>query len=325
MRAPDFWQTDGILARTLAPLGAVTAWLTARRLERADEYRPAVPVICVGNIVAGGAGKTPVAVALARRLLAVGRQPHLLTRGYGGTEVGPRAVDRDRHDAARVGDEALLLAAEAPTWVAHWRPDGAVAAVEMGADIIIMDDGFQNGTIAKDLSLVVVDGPYGFGNGHPIPAGPCREPPATGLARADAVVIIGDDRTHVADLAEAAGAVVLRARLRPGPEAADLAGRKVVAFAGIGRPEKFFETLRQCGARLVTTNAFADHHPYARSDIEDLLAEAEANEAILITTAKDHVRLAADLRPRVQVLTVSLEWQDPAQLSPLFDRIGVSA
>ncbi|TAN72611.1 MAG: tetraacyldisaccharide 4'-kinase, partial [Magnetospirillum sp.] len=275
--------------------------------------------------VAGGAGKTPVAIALARRLLAVGRRPHLLTRGYGGSEVGPRAVDLDRHDSMRVGDEALLLAAVTPTWVARWRPDGAVAAVQMGADIIIMDDGFQNGSIAKDLSLVVVDGPYGFGNGRPIPAGPCREPAAVGLARADAVVIIGEDRTDVAAQAAAAGVTVLHAGLRPGPEAAELMGRKVVAFAGIGRPDKFFDTLRQCGARLVTTNAFPDHHPYTRAEIEDLLAEATANEAVAITTAKDHVRLAADLRARVQVLTVTLDWHDPDQLSPLFDRIGVSA
>ena len=324
MRAPDFWRDDGALARGLAPLGAVYAWVVARNLERAEEYRPAVPVICIGNIVAGGAGKTPVAIALARQLLAVGRRPHLLTRGYGGSEVGPRAVDLDRHDFARVGDEALLLAAEAPTWVARWRPDGAVAAVEMGADIIIMDDGFQNGSIAKDLSLVVVDGNYGFGNGRPIPAGPCREPASVGLKRADAVVIVGDDRTGVSEQAAAAKLIVLHARLIPGPEGADLMGRKVVAFAGIGRPDKFFETLRQCGARLVTTNAFPDHFCYARPDIEDLLAEAEANEAVLITTAKDHVRLAADLRARVQVLTVSLEWRDPDQLPPLFDRIGVS-
>lgn len=325
MRAPDFWQADGPLARALAPLGAVYAWAVARNLERAGEYRPAVPVICVGNIVAGGAGKTPVAIALARRLLAVGRKPHMLTRGYGGSEVGPRAVDLDRHDSRRVGDEALLLAVEAPTWVARWRPDGAVAAVEMGADIIVMDDGFQNGTIAKDLSLVVVDGAYGFGNGRPIPAGPCREPASVGLKRADAVVIVGDDRTGVAAQAGQAGVAVLHARLLPGPEAAGLMGRKVVAFAGIGRPEKFFDTLRQCGARLVTANAFPDHHPYTRTEVEDLLVEAEANEAILVTTAKDHVRLAEDLRRQVQVLSVSLDWCDPDQLSPLFDRIGVSA
>lgn len=324
MRAPEFWRGDNALATCLAPLGAVYAWAVARRLDKAEEYRPAVPVICVGNIVAGGAGKTPVAIALARRLLAAGRKPHMLTRGYGGTEVGPRAVDLDRHDAARMGDEALLLAQVAPTWVARWRPDGAVAAVEMGADLIVMDDGFQNGSIAKDLSLVVVDGGYGFGNGRPIPAGPCREPAARGLERADAMVIIGEDRTGAARLAEARGLPVLRARLTPGPEAAALMGRKVVAFAGIGRPEKFFETLKSCGARLITTTAFPDHHAYDRREIEDLLAEAAANDAVAITTAKDRVRLPADLRDTVAVLSVTLDWDAPHLLTPLLDRIGVT-
>lgn len=325
MRAPDFWRDDNPMARLLAPLGAVYAWAVRRNLENAEEYRPAVPVICVGNIVAGGAGKTPVCIALARRLIVAGAKPHFLTRGYGGTEVGPRAVDLDRHDFARVGDEALLLAREAPTWVARWRPDGAVAAAQMGAGLIVMDDGFQNGTIAKDLSLVVADGEYGFGNGRVLPAGPCREPPERGLERADALVVVGEDRRGLGGLAAARGLPLLAARLVPGPEAAWFEGRKVVAFAGIGRPDKFFATLRQCGARLTSTHSFPDHHAYERKDVEALLAEAEANEAAAVTTAKDAVRLPADLRARVRVLSVTLDWEDPSLLTPLLDRIGVRA
>jgi tetraacyldisaccharide 4'-kinase len=325
MRAPDFWHKDNAIARLLGPLGAVYGWAVRRNLERAEEYRPAVPVICVGNIVAGGAGKTPVGIALARRLIAAGVKAHFLTRGYGGTEVGPRAVDLDRHDSVRVGDEALLLAREAPTWVARWRPDGAVAAAQMGAELIIMDDGFQNGSIAKDLSLVVVDGEYGFGNGRTMPAGPCREPPDQGLARADAMVVIGEDKCGLAELARAHDLPLLAARLVPDRDGADLMGRKVVAFAGIGRPEKFFATLKQCGARLTADHSFPDHHPFTRADIEALLAEAESNEAILVTTAKDAVRLPADLRARVTVLSVALDWEDPSLLTPLLDRIGVSA
>lgn len=325
MRAPDFWRNDNSLSRLLAPLGGIYAWAVRRNLANADEYRPAVPVVCVGNIVAGGAGKTPVCIALARRLTAKGLRPHFLTRGWGGTEVGPRAVDLDRHDAARMGDEALLLAREAPTWVSRWRPDGAVAAAQMGAEFIIMDDGFQNGSIAKDLSLVVADGEYGFGNGRVLPAGPCREPPLRGLERAHALVAVGGDKAGLAEIAARTRLPLLRARLSPGPEGAQLAGRKVIAFAGIGRPEKFFATVKACGARLTADHAFPDHHAFERREVEALLAEAEANEALPVTTAKDAVRLPADLRSRVFVLGVTLEWENPEVLDRLLDGIGVPA
>lgn len=319
MRAPDFWHRPSLPSRLLAPLGTVYAWAVARRLAEAEPYRPAIPVICVGNIVAGGAGKTPVCMALVDRLRARGRVPHVLTRGYGGSEVGPRAVDLLRHDAARVGDEALLLAAHAPTWVARWRPDGAVAAAEMGADILVMDDGFQNPTIAKDLSLVVVDGAYGFGNGLPMPAGPCREAIRDGLARADAVVLMGDD---VAGIAGRFGDLpVLRARLVPGPEAESFRGRKVVAFAGIGRPAKFFDTLESCGAELVGAHSFPDHHAFDRAELTELVDQAKAQGALLATTAKDAVRVPSDLRPALSVLTVRLEWDTPEALDLLLDRV----
>jgi len=325
MRAPEFWRQDGPLAQALAPLGALYAWGAARRLERAEQYRPAVPVICIGNVVAGGAGKTPVAIALAKRLIAAGRQPHFLSRGHGGTEIGPRAVDPVRHDAARVGDEPLLLASCAPTWVARDRPEGAVAAVATGADLIVMDDGFQSGRVAIDLGLLVVDGTYGFGNGRVIPAGPCREPPERAFSRADALVIVGEDRAGLAERAAAANLPAIAARLVPSADAPELAGRRVIAFAGIGLPEKFFATLRGVGAGIVASHPFPDHHPYTRAEIEALLAEAEAADALAVTTAKDRVRLPPDLRARVLALPVELEWRDPACLTPLFDRIGVVA
>ncbi len=320
MRAPEFWARDGAAPRLLAPLAALWAWAGARRLAAAECYRPAVPVVCVGNVVAGGAGKTPTVLALVKAFAARGRAAHVLTRGYGGTEVGPRAVDPVRHNAARVGDEALLLAAAAPTWVARCRPDGAVAAVAMGAELLVMDDGFQNGSVAKDLSLLVVDGAYGFGNGRVIPAGPCREPVARALARADAVVLVGDDRTGLAG--RLGGVEVLRARLVPGPEAADFAGRKVLAFAGIGRPDKFFATLAAAGAELVGRVAFADHHPYAAAEIAGLAERARVAGAVLVTTAKDSVRIPEALRPAAAVLTVTLEWDDPAALARLLARVG---
>ncbi|CAA7620104.1 tetraacyldisaccharide 4'-kinase [Magnetospirillum sp. UT-4] len=323
MRAPEFWRTDSLAARLLAPLSALYAGAVARRLAGTVPVRAPVPVICVGNIVAGGAGKTPVCLALADMLAARGARPHLLTRGYGGTEAGPRLVDPLRHDAARVGDEALLLAARAPTWVARCRPDGAVAAAEMGAGVVVMDDGFQNPSLHKDLSLVVVDGGYGFGNGRVIPAGPCREPVAIGLDRADAVVLVGDDQTGV--LAVLAGRTVLRARLVPGPEAEALRGRRVAAFAGIGRPAKFFDTLAACGAELAAARSFPDHHPFARAEILRLLDEAIALDAIAVTTAKDAIRLPPDLRPRVMVLTVALQWEDTGTLDRLLGRLEIPA
>ncbi|MGE5477032.1 MAG: tetraacyldisaccharide 4'-kinase [Bacteroidales bacterium] len=319
MRAPDFWHHPSLASRLLAPLGSLYAWVVARRLAEAEEYRPAVPVICVGNIVTGGAGKTPVCMAVVERLRARGRQPHLLTRGYGGSEVGPRAVDPIRHDAARVGDEALLLAQCAPTWVARWRPDGALAAAEMGADILVMDDGFQNPSIAKDLSLVVVDGAYGFGNGLPMPAGPCRETVAAGLARADAVVVVGEDKAGIAG--RCGDLPILQGRLVPGPEAAGFKGRKVVAFAGIGRPAKFFATLEDVGAELVATHSFPDHHAFTRAELAELVAEAERHGALLATTAKDAVRVPQDLRAALSVLTVRLEWDTPEALDLLLDRV----
>ncbi|CDK97343.1 Tetraacyldisaccharide 4'-kinase (Lipid A 4'-kinase) [Magnetospirillum gryphiswaldense MSR-1 v2] len=315
MRAPDFWRHDGLWPRLLAPLGGLYARAGRRRRLGGEGFAAAMPVICVGNIVAGGAGKTPVCLAVARHLQERGRQPHFLTRGYGGTEAGPRLVDPLRHPASRVGDEALLLAAQAPTWVARHRPDGATAAAEMGAQVLIMDDGFQNGSLRQDLALVVVDGGYGFGNGRVIPAGPCRESVEEGMARATAMVLIGDDLTGAATMA--GGKTVLRARLCPGPEAADLAGARVVAFAGIGRPEKFFATLRQAGADVVATHAFADHHPYGRADVERLRQHAASLNAQLWTTAKDAVRLPAWVRADVRVLTVTLAWDDSAAINAL--------
>jgi len=319
MRAPEFWHADGWLPRLLSPLSAVYAWGGARRLAGAETFQARMPVICVGNIVAGGAGKTPVVASLVDRLKQRGRHPHVLTRGYGGTEAGPRAVDPTRHDAARVGDEALLLAAHAPTWVAHWRPDGAVAAAEMGADVLVMDDGFQNGSLLKDLSLVVVDGGYGFGNGRVIPAGPCREPIAAGLARADAVVMVGDDRTGACS--RLGDVPLLRAKLVPGPEAALLQGRRLVAFAGIGRPDKFFDTLDACGGDIVAAHSFPDHHPYSRADVAELAGAAAAADALLVTTAKDAVRVPEDLRPALTVLTVRLVWYDTGALDRLLDTV----
>lgn len=312
MRAPDFWRTGGAAAALLAPLGAVYALGGRLRQAWVTPDRVAVPVICVGNLVAGGAGKTPVALAVAERLRRRGIDAHIVTRGYGGKETGPLRVDPSQHTAADVGDEPLLLAARGPTWIARWRPAGARAAVSAGARAIVLDDGHQNPSLAKDLSLVVVDGGYGIGNGRVIPAGPLREPVARGLARASALVMLGHDCTHVAALA--GGLPVLRAQLVPGPEAPYLRARDLVAFAGIGRPEKFFETLTAIGGFVRAQYAFPDHHPYKHGEIERILRKARELSALPVTTAKDAVRLPTELRHQVRVLSVELAWEDEALL-----------
>ncbi len=311
MRSPLFWQAGGWRAMALAPLGGL--WAAGGWLRRAfaRPYRSSIPVICVGNLVVGGTGKTPVAIAIAEYFKEQGGAPHLLSRGYGGSAKGPVLVEPDRQDASEVGDEALLLAASAPTWVGGNRALSARAAEVAGATCLILDDGLQNPTLEKDLSLIVVDGGFGFGNGRLLPAGPLREPIGRGLRRAAGLVLIGPDRTGVAD-GRASGLPILRARLAPGPEFSQLKGRRVLAFAGIGRPEKFFESLRAAGLEIVGTREFADHHPYRDGEIDALLDEATSLEALPVTTVKDAMRLPPNARARVHALPVHIEWEDRA-------------
>ncbi|MCH7544632.1 MAG: tetraacyldisaccharide 4'-kinase [Proteobacteria bacterium] len=321
MRAPEFWRGDGgVWPALLAPLAHAYGAAGAARHALTEPVKASVPVICVGNLVTGGAGKTPVALALGAYLKALGKEVHFLTRGYGGSERGPVRVDPGRHGVAEIGDEALLLAARAPTWVARNRVGGAEAAAEDGAGIVVMDDGFQNPSLAKDVSLLVVDGGFGFGNGRVIPAGPLREPVETGLGRASAVVLIGEDSSGVEERIAMARArlgrtpPVLGARLAPGANAGEIAGRPVVAFAGIGRPEKFFATLEEIGCPLSATHAFDDHHLYTSDEVMAICEQARELDALPVTTGKDYVRLPEAARPMVKVLGVELQWSDEAAL-----------
>jgi tetraacyldisaccharide 4'-kinase len=314
--APDFWTRPGLVAQLLEPLAWANEAAGGVRRALTRPWRAGVPVLCVGNLVAGGAGKTPVVLSLARIFSERGRHPHLLSRGYGGSEAGPLAVDPQRHGAAEVGDEPLLLARAAPTWIARDRVFGARAAIAAGAGLIVMDDGFQNPGLAKDVSLLVIDGAYGVGNGRVIPAGPLRERVPAALKRADAVVLMGEDETGI--LALLGQMPVLRARLVPaGPP---LAG-PVIAFAGIGRPQKFFRTLAETGASLVARHAFADHHVFTETELARLAAEAEKAGATLVTTAKDAVRLPPAWRARVAVLDVEVQWRDNAALDAVLARV----
>ncbi len=326
MKAPTFWyQPPGALSALLAPLGAI--YDLAGRLLRAQTQalQMEVPVVCVGNLVAGGAGKTPVALAIAERLASWGAAPHFITRGYGGSLAGPERVVPGLHEAADVGDEALLLSALAPTWVARDRLAAVQAAIAAHARSLVLDDGFQNFALAYRFSVLVVDGAVGFGNGKVLPAGPLRENIGPGLARASAVVILGDDLTgasgQIADFAAAAGVhlPVLYGRLEPDQAAsAALRGRQVLAFAGIGRPAKFFETLEQrVGARIVDRASFPDHHPYNERQIAGLLERARKQNAQAVTTAKDFVRLPEAVRAEIAVLPVSVVWLNGGALSRL--------
>ncbi len=322
MRPPEFWQRRGLAGVALGPLAAVYTLGGRLRWAATPPWRAPVPVICVGNLTVGGAGKTPVAIAIAERLAATGGAVHIVSRGYRGRLAGPVRVDPALHTATDVGDEPLLLARACPTHVARDRRAGIQAAVDAGADLVVLDDGYQNPTVVKDIGLVVVDGARGFGNRRVLPAGPLREPIVDGLRRASAVVIMGDDTAGVARLAHPLP--LLRARLMPVGDAATWAGRRVFAFAGIAHPEKLVATLRSLGADVVGARAFPDHHPYTAAEIAALLRDASAVGAVPITTEKDAVRLPASCADRVATLPVGVAWADPAALdrvlAPVLDR-----
>ncbi len=314
---PGYWQADGVVPRLLSPAASVVAAITARRVAR-EGWRAPVAVICCGNAGVGGAGKTTVALDLLRRLAARGVAVHALTRGHGGRVRGVLLVRPDT-PASLAGDEALLLAACAPTWVSADRSAGARAAIEAGAGCLVMDDGLQNPGLHQDCGLLVIDGAAGFGNGRVLPAGPLREPPAAAARRCRAAVLIGEDRRGV--LAALPPALpVLRARLVP-QGGSHLAGRRVFGFAGIARPSKFYATLAATGATLAGTRDFPDHHRFRDGELRRLVAESARLDAVLVTTPKDAIRLPAAIRVGVEVLGVALVWEDKAAVEDLLDTV----
>jgi len=312
VRAPEFWsrsETPPFWAWPLAPAAWAYSAAGAIKQRFARPKAVSVPVFCIGNLTAGGVGKTPVALTFARQLCNRGLPPFFLSRGYGGRLKGPVRVDPDIHSAREVGDEPLLLSSTAPVIVSADRAAGAAMAVSLGARAIVMDDGFQNFGLAKDLAVVVADGQQGFGNRQVLPLGPLREPVARGLARADAVVQVGGGAPlPVADTP------VLQARLR---SLAMAPKGPLVAFAGIGRPDKFFDSLRDAGGQLADAVPFPDHHHFSDGDLSGLAARARAFGATLITTEKDAVRLPPAIRADVVTFPVEAVFADPLALDRL--------
>lgn len=330
MKQPDFWrhsnQHPGWQAHLLRPVSWLITQASKRRARRDAEFIADIPVICVGNINIGGSGKTPTAIAIAQRLLSRGFEPHFVSRGYGGQLHGPVRVDEQSHNAADVGDEPLLLAAFAPTWISKDRAAGVAAAQKAGAHAIILDDGYQNPSVGKDISIVVVDAGVGFGNGLVFPAGPLRERISDGLKRADVMLTIGPDRAQKQfneTWPQLVDVPKVRGELVPLETGMDWRGLRVMAFAGIGHPEKFFETLKNLGANLVGAQTLDDHQPYSPAMISRLGQQAQRLDAQLVTTEKDAARLPAEFLSQVLSLVVRLEIEDWSQIDALLHANGL--
>jgi tetraacyldisaccharide 4'-kinase len=329
----QIWAEDRVATRLLAPIAAIWGAVAGGRMRRAPAGEVAIPVIAVGNFTVGGAGKTPTVDALVARLAARGRRPVVVTRGYGGREAGPLIVDPARHDARAVGDEALLHARVTTTIVARDRLAGAREAERIGGDVVLLDDGFQNPRLAKDLALVVVDRAAGLGNGRVMPAGPLRAPLATQLTRTSAILLIDSgEGTHpsterLIERAQGLRLPILGARIAP-RSTLRLQGRRVIGFAGIGRPGKFAATLSATGATIVDFVPFPDHHPFTAQEAGDLLERAVAADAELVTTAKDAVRLLGQegilgrLGAAARVLDIGLVFDDEARITALLDTVA---
>jgi tetraacyldisaccharide 4'-kinase len=325
MHEPAFWwRKAGPAASLLAPFGFVYGAIAARRMAMRG-ISAGIPVLCVGNFTLGGAGKTPTVMMLARMLADAGERPFCLSRGYGGDVAGPRLVNAHTDVAARVGDEPLLLARIAPTVVANDRTTGAAFACAQGAGLIIMDDGLQNSSVMKDFTLAVVDARRGIGNRYIFPAGPLRAPLAAQIAQSDALLVVGDGAgaDDVIGQARARAVRIFRGRLAPDPaEPTALRGKKVLAFAGIADPEKFFATAVEAGITVTERCAFDDHHRYTAEEAAELIMRAEHSGLALLTTEKDRARMTGErlleaLAMRTHALRVTMVVEEADELRRL--------
>lgn len=310
MKTPAHWKSINLLSLILWPAGYLYNLATRLRIKFSMPLNASKTVICIGNLTAGGSGKTPVAVSVAEILQTAGLSPFFISRGYGG-KLQDVIVNPQTHSAADVGDEPLILARQAPVCVNAKRFGAAQKAIENGADVIIMDDGFQNPGLVKDISFLVFDGSFGYGNGFGIPAGPMRENLKQGLKRADAIIIIGEDKHNLA--ARFSDKPVFQGFITPKQTSAD--DTPIIAFAGIGRPEKFYESMRTQGFRLIETIDFPDHHQYTEPELQAIIEKAAKNGAEIYTTSKDFVKIPAPLKQNFKVLEIEITWKDKKALS----------
>ena len=319
MLTPEFLYTPtpSLTANCLIPLSWIYRLLGHIQNKCIKTWKAPIPVICIGNLVAGGQGKTPAALSIGHILKKQKKTIHYVSRGYGGKNKGPLLVKPENHEALEVGDESLLLSRVAPTWIGSNRKSSIELAHKMGAEVIIMDEGFQNPSIHKDLSIIVVDGEMGFGNGHLIPAGPLRQDVQTGLSQSNAVVIVGEDKTNLKSNIlktypsfDKSPFNILAAQLTPDQTPDNLKNKKIFAFTGIGYPKKFFDTLTNMGYNVVATRSFSDHHLYSDIDVSNLRDTAKLYEAGLITTSKDYVRLSQTQKENISILEIVFEWDD---------------
>lgn len=309
MKTPNYWKKKNIYTYLLSPFGYLYQLATSLNLALKKTQSVEKKVICIGNLTAGGTGKTPVSISFAELLSKLGKRPFFVSRGYGGS-LHNVLVDKNIHTAKEVGDEPLLLARQAPVVVNPNRYLGAKLAIEKGADIIIMDDGFQNPTLKKDISFLVFDGEFGYGNGLCIPAGPLRETLSSGLKRAQAIIIIGEDKHNLAKQFD--NLPIFKGHVAP--DITKTEKNSIIAFAGIGRPEKFYTSLRLCGFKIYQTIDFPDHHYYTREELLSLINKAEQNKCVLYTTSKDFVKIPADLQNKFNVLEIKIKWDDEESL-----------
>jgi len=309
MRTPKFWSEQNLSAQLLRPFGEIYSFATKMKIRFGKPRAANVPIVCIGNLTAGGTGKTPVAISIMKIMKKKYKRPMFVSRGYGG-KLKNVVVDRQENTYEQVGDEPLLLARHAPTIINPNRYQAALLAQDEGADAIVMDDGFQNQSLAKDLSFLVFDGKAGIGNGYCVPSGPMREKFENGLERADAVIILGEDKQNLR--LKISGIPVFYGKIVPltKPEF----NKNVIAFAGIGRPQKLYDTLLALGADLIATRDFPDHHKYKEQELLDLIDFAKNTNSDLYTTTKDYVKIPYHLRSEFKVIEIGIKWQDEDKL-----------